>query len=84
MPGFEPGDKGTITILLRNPENGIGVEVQREGCHLLAKGMYPTPVPFTLFVDDAPGAGNVRLSMVAGSSAIPLPLPVNSLRGCGG
>lgn len=84
MPGFEPGDRGTISILLRNPQNGIGVDLQREGCQLLAEGMYPTPVPFTLLVDDGARAGEVELSMVAGASSIPLPLPVNSLRGCGG
>ena len=84
MPGFEPGDKGTISIMLKNPTNGIGVEVQREGCHLLAKGIYPTPEPFTLLIDDAAEAGEIQLQTVAGASSTPLPLPVNSLRGCGG
>lgn len=84
MPGFEPGQRGTISIGLKNPQNGISVEIQAPGCRLLASAMLPTPVPFTLFVDDAPGAGIVRLSTVAGTGLTPLPLPINSLEGCGG
>jgi hypothetical protein len=84
MPGFEPGQRGTISISLRNPENGIGVEIQGNECRLLTSGMYPTPVPFTLLVEDGPEAGTVQLSTRAGASSTPIPLPSNSLVGCGG
>jgi hypothetical protein len=84
LPGFEPGQRGTISIPLLNPQNGIGVEVQGVGCQLLASGAFPTPAPFTLVVEDAVGAGNVQLSTVAGAASTPIPLPTNSLVGCGG
>jgi hypothetical protein len=84
MPGFEPGQRGTISIGLKNPQNGISVEIQAPGCHLLASAMLPTPATFTLLIEDGPGAGSVRLSTVAGSSSIPIALPVNTLEGCPG
>lgn len=84
MPGFEPGQRGTISIPLLNPQNGVSVEVQGAECRLLDKGFFPTPVPFTLLVEDAAGAGNIQLSIVAGASSTPLSLPTNSLTGCGG
>jgi hypothetical protein len=84
MPGFEPGQRGTISIPLLDPENGISVEIQGRACRLLASGMYPTPVPFTLLVEDGPQAGAVQISTRAGASSTLLPLPSNSLVGCGG
>jgi hypothetical protein len=84
MPGFEPGQRGTVSIALRNPQNGISVEIQASECRVLAEGRHPTPVPFTLLVEDGPEAGTVRLSTRAGASGTPIPLPANSLVGCGG
>jgi hypothetical protein len=84
LPGFEPGQRGTVSIPLLNPQNGIGIELQGVGCRLLAKGFYPTPLPFTLLVEDTAGSGKVTLSTVAGAASSPLPLPSNSLVGCGG
>lgn len=84
MPGFEPGQRGTISISLLDPNNGISVEIQGSECRLLASANYPTPVPFTLLVDDGPQAGTVQLSTRAGTSRTPMPLPSNSLVGCGG
>jgi hypothetical protein len=84
MPGFEPGQRGTISIALLNPENGISVEIQGSECRLLASAMYPTPVPFTLLVENGPEPGAVKLSTRAGTSRTPMPLPSNSLIGCGG
>jgi hypothetical protein len=84
LPGFEPGQRGTISIPLRNPQNGIAVEIQATECRLLASAMYPTPLPFTVLVVDGPQSGSVKLSTRAGASSTPIPLPSNSLVGCGG
>ncbi len=84
LPGFEPGQRGTISIKLLNPANGIGVEIQGAECRLLASAMYPTPGAFTLVVEDGAEAGAVELSTRPGAAATPIPLPSNSLIGCGG
>jgi hypothetical protein len=84
LPGFEPGQRGTISIPLLSPQNGIDVEVQGVECRLLASAYFPTPGTFTLIVEDAAGAGDIQLSTVAGASLTPLPLPSNSLVGCTG
>jgi hypothetical protein len=84
LPGFEPGQRGTISIGLRNPQNGISVEIQGTECRLLATAMYPTPSPFTLLVEDGAQAGSIQLSTRAGRSSTPIPLPSNALVGCGG
>jgi hypothetical protein len=83
MPGFAPGQRGTISIPLLNPGSGIAVEIERPPCRLLARGMYPSGASFTLLVTDGP-AGTVRLSTRAATFATPVPLPSNSLVGCGG
>jgi hypothetical protein len=84
LPGFEPGQRGTISIRLLNPQNGIGVEIQGSGCRLLASAIFPTPLPFTLVVEDGADAGGVKLSTVEGVSATPIPMPTNALVGCPG
>lgn len=84
LPGFLPGQRGTISIGLRNPRNGISVEIQGTECRLLASAMFPTPGPFTLLVQDGPRAGSIHLSTRAGASRTPIPLPSNPLVGCGG
>jgi len=84
LPGFEPGQRGTISIGLLNAQNGISVEVQGTECRLLASAMYPTPIPFTLIVDDGPQTGTIKLSTRVGTSSTPIPLPSNLLIGCGG
>lgn len=84
LPGFEPGQRGTISISLRNPHNGISVEIQGTECRLLASAMYPTPSPFTLLVENGAQSGSIQLSTRAGESSTPIPLPSNSLVGCGG
>lgn len=84
LPGFEPGQRGTISISLRDPKNGISVEIQGTGCRLLASETYIAPSPFTLLVEDGPQSGSVRLSTRAGVSSTPMTLPSNSLVGCGG
>jgi len=84
LPGFEPGQLGTVTIQLSNPQNGIGIEVQGVGCRVLAKATYPTPARFTLLIDDATTTGAITLSTREGPESSPLPLPSNSLVGCGG
>ena len=84
LPGFEPGQRGTIEIPLGNPQNGISVEVQGTECRLLASAMYPTPSPFTMLVMDGSLSGSVKLSTRDGASSTPIPLPSNSLVGCTG
>ena len=61
MPGFEPGQRGTIAIPLLNPENGIRVEIQGSGCSELAVALYPATEPFTLLIDDGAEDGTVEL-----------------------
>src|SRR5438105_2921422 len=56
LPGFEPGQRGTISIPLLKPKNGISIELQAVGCRLLVKGFFPTPLPFTLLVVDGAGS----------------------------
>ena len=84
MPGFEPGQRGTVSIKLLNPANGIGVEIQGFGCRLLASEMYPTPRAFTLVIEDGAEAGTVKLLTRPDTAATPIPLPSNSLVGCPG
>lgn len=84
MPGFEPGQRGTVSIGLLNPANGISVEIQGTACRLLASAMYPTPGGFTLVVENGAGAGSVKLSTRRETAGQPIPLPSNSLVGCGG
>lgn len=82
LPGFAPGQRGTISIHLLNPQNGIGVEIQDGACGLLAKALYPTPDPFTLIVADGAKVGEIALSTRKGASATPIPLPSNDLEPC--
>jgi hypothetical protein len=84
LPGFAPGQRGTISIHLLNPQNGIGVEIQDGACGLLAKALYPTPDRFTLIVDDGAKAGEIALTTKKGASATPIPLPSNDLEACFG
>jgi hypothetical protein len=84
LPGFEPGQRGTISIALLNPQNAISVEIQGPECRLLESARYPTPSPFTLLVTDGPQPGTVKLSTRAGAASTPIPLPSNGLVGCGG
>ena len=84
LPGFAPGQRGTISIHLLNPQNGIGVEIQDGACGLLAKALYSTPDPFTLIVDDGAKPGEIALSTREGASATPMPLPSNDLEACFG
>jgi len=84
LPGFAAGQKGTISIHLLNPTNGIGVEIQDGACGLLAKALYPTPEPFTLIVKDGASTGQIVLSTVTEVAPTPLPLPSNDLQPCFG
>ena len=84
LPGFAPGQSGTIEIELGNPTNGIGVEIQDGKCGVLATATYPTPTPFTLVIENAGESGHLRLSTQPGTAASPIPLPSNSIVGCGG
>jgi hypothetical protein len=84
LPGFAPGQRGTISIPMLNLQNGIGVEIQDGKCRLLAQGNYPTPKPFTLVIEDGPTPGTIRLTTRSDVSTSPIPLPSNSLEGCGG
>ncbi len=82
--GFEPGQRGTISLSLLDPQNGTAVEIQGCRCRLLASGSYPTPVPFTLVVSDGSKPGTIRLSTRAGVSGSPIPLPTSLVGGCPG
>lgn len=82
MPGFLPGQQGTVVLPLGAVDNGIGVEVYgASDCKTIASAFYPSE-PLTLFVDDD-GSG-VRLSAGPIGAASPAPLPANSLRCPGG
>jgi hypothetical protein len=82
LPGLEPGQRGTISILFEDPQTGIGIEIQDGACGLLAKGFYSTLMPFTLVVTDGAQPGSVVLSTRARVVPSPIPLPSNPLRGC--
>jgi hypothetical protein len=84
MAGFEPGQRGTISIALGTAQNGISVEIQGPGCTTLAHGRYPTAAQFTLVIDDRLASDGIVLSERAGTSGPSLGLPANSLVGCGG
>jgi hypothetical protein len=71
-------------IRLQNLRDGIGVDFQDGKCGLLATAQYPTVNPFTLLIDDASKSGAIRLSTREGVSSTAIPLPSNSLQGCGG
>ena len=84
LPGFEPGQLGTISIPLKTPTVGIHIEIQGRGdCTVLAAKSYPT-AGFTLIIEDGPVAGTVSLSTRPGVAAVPIPLPSNTIVGCGG
>ena len=84
LPAFDPGQRGTISISVRDPQNGISVEIQGTQCRLLASEMYIAPSPFVLLLEDGPQSGTIKLSTRVGASSTPMPLPSNSLIGCGG
>jgi hypothetical protein len=84
LPGFEPGQRGTISLPLVNPQNGIYIEFQVGGCKVIATASYPTPDPFTLVIDDGAKVGTITLSTRPGTTPTPMPLPSDSLEGCGG
>jgi hypothetical protein len=84
MAGFLPGQRGTVVIRLSNLRDGIGVDFQDGKCGLIATAQYPTLNPFTLLVDDASKSGEIKLSTREGVSSTAIPLPSNSLQGCGG
>ena len=84
---LEAGQRGTATMSLGYPKLGIYVEVQGVGavaCKVLVPSFHLAAVPFTLVIEDGPGAGTIRVSTRAGASATPLPQPSNALGGCPG
>jgi hypothetical protein len=84
---LEAGQGGTATMSLGYPQLGVYVEVQgvREAaCSVLVPSVHLAAVPFTLVIEDGPGAGTVTVSTRAGASATPLPQPSNTLGGCPG
>jgi hypothetical protein len=83
LPGFEPGDRGSIVIPLLNPLDGIHVEIQAGGCFLLASANLPTPDPFVLTIEDGIGR-TVTLRVNGEVSPEPIPLPSKGLVGCSG
>lgn len=86
MPGFEPGDRGTISIALLDPANGIGLEVlgPPPDCRLLAEGIIPTPVPIEIIVHEGARPGRIEVSMEQSGSQVTIPLPRNDLFCSGG
>lgn len=82
LPGFEPGQRGTISLPMVNPRNGIFIEFQAGECAVIATAQYPTPDPFTLVIDDGAKAGTITLSTRSGTTPTPMPLPSNTLEGC--
>jgi hypothetical protein len=83
MPGFAPGERGTIVIDGADPHNGIYIEIQDGQCGLLATARYPTPTPFTLVIENG-SAGAVRLATHSGLASSRIPLPSNGITGCSG
>lgn len=85
MAGFRSGERGTISIDVSTPNNGVGVEVlDAANCAALVTESYPSRVPFTLFVDDGSGGSRITLTTAAEPSAGGFPLPSNGLHCPGG
>ncbi len=85
MAGFRSGERGTVSIDVSTPDNGVGVEViDAANCAPLVTRSFPSRVPFTLFVDDGSGGTGLALSTATDSSAVGFPLPSNGLHCPGG
>jgi hypothetical protein len=84
LPGFLPGQRGTISLDMIDPSNGLAVEIQRHPCILLAEDTYLAPEPFTLLIQDGPNPGSIELGTRPGVVQPSMPLPSNDLIGCGG
>lgn len=83
MVGFEPGQQGTVSIVMVDPKHGITVEVL-QACDVLAAGDFPALGPFTLLVEDGPHRDTIKIETRAAASRTPMPLPSNSIWLCGG
>jgi hypothetical protein len=82
MPGFLPGERGTVHLALGQPDNGVGVEVlghETSPCRDLVKADYPSTASFSLFIDDAAGSPGVVLSTGPFEPAKTAPPPANGL-----
>lgn len=80
MPGFLPGQSGTIMIPLGDPANGVSVEVLGPpSCQALATGSFPSTQPFTLLLDDPPGLQGVVLTSRLGVAQSAIPVPKDTL-----
>jgi hypothetical protein len=84
LPGFLPGQRGTISLDMIDPSNGLAVEIQRHPYILLAEDTYLAPEPFTLLIQDGPNPGSIELGTRPGVVQPSMPLPSNDLIGCGG
>ena len=84
VPGFGPGQRGSIWLTLVNPQNGISIEFQGPECSLIGTARYPTPEPFTLLITDGDRSGAISWSTQPGISETHIPLPTDQLGGCGG
>jgi hypothetical protein len=83
MPEFAAGQKGTVSITVLHPANGIGVEIIEGPCDLVGESMYPTPAPFTLVIEDGADPASVTLSTLPTIGTTPMPQPPEAGR-CSG
>jgi hypothetical protein len=83
MPEFAGGQRGTVSITILNPTNGIGVEIIEGPCALVGEATLPTPIPFTLVIENGSDPTSVTLSTLPNVGATPMPQPAEAGR-CSG
>lgn len=85
MPGFLPGESGTVYIPVRTAASEIQIEVlSQPNCVPSASASYSLGFPFTLLIDDGATARWLVLGTDPGIFTTPKPLPVNSVHCPGG
>jgi hypothetical protein len=85
MPQFLAGQRGTISIAILDPGNGIGVEILGvPGCAVLAEDTLPTPEPITLVLEDGTAPSTVSISLLGTAVAEPMAQPAASTECLGG
>ena len=71
MPEFAGGQRGSVSLRVLNPTNGIGLELIGPDCELLAEAILPTPQPFTLVLEEGADPTEVTVQPCRRSAQCP-------------